>query len=227
MVKKMANVKEPSEEGAWVSVYNYVKDRIIKGAYGPGERLNEREISKLVNVSRTPTREALRILEFEGYVTNYTNRGAVVKKYSPEDLETIQKMLSLLEGLAVKLAIPKLTKNDIATLKKMTDKLWKIVMEEENYLDYLTLNFDFHLYFPKVVGNRELLDTISHLRGRIFRVYYAHMMLARNPEQFIKDHQELVDALEGKIKKRPEKIMEEHVNRSRKSLFGFHQSLGL
>ena len=53
----------------WVSVYEFVRDNIIEGTYCPGEKLNEREIAQLTNLSRTPTREALRVLEYEGFVT--------------------------------------------------------------------------------------------------------------------------------------------------------------
>ena len=108
---------------AWVSVYEFVKDRIIKGIYGPGEKLNERDIAQLVKVSRTPTREALRVLEYEGFVTNISKRGVFVKKYSPEELDTLHKMLVRLEGLAVEMAAPRLTGKDLADLQNMTHRL--------------------------------------------------------------------------------------------------------
>ena len=76
-------MEKPGSINSWVSVYEFLKDRIIKGIYGPGEKLNEREIAKLVNVSRTPTREALRVLEHEGFVTNITKRGFFCKKIFP------------------------------------------------------------------------------------------------------------------------------------------------
>jgi DNA-binding GntR family transcriptional regulator len=62
----------------WVSVYELLRGRIIAGTYCPGEKLNEREIAQLGNVSRTPTREALRVLEYEGFVTNIV-KGVFVK----------------------------------------------------------------------------------------------------------------------------------------------------
>jgi len=68
----------------WVSVYELLRGRIIAGTYCPGEKLNEREIAQLGNVSRTPTREALRVLEYEGFVTNISKKGVFVKKYSPD-----------------------------------------------------------------------------------------------------------------------------------------------
>ena len=199
----MRNLKETN---AWVSVYEFLKDKIIKGTYSPGERLNEREIANLVNVSRTPAREALRVLEYEGFVSNITKRGAVVKKYSPEELNVIHKMLIRLESLAVGMAGPKLSENDLTHLQEMNSR-FRSLASERKYNDFLTLNIEFHLFFPRITESRELLETISQLRKRIFRFTHAHIILADSPEQFVKDHQEIVDALRGKTNKKPAKLI--------------------
>jgi DNA-binding GntR family transcriptional regulator len=104
------------DKNAWVDVYEFLKDKIMKGIYCPGEKLNEREIAKLMDVSRTPTREALRVIEYEGFVTNIVKRGVFVKKYSPEELDTLHKMLIQLQGLAIEMAVPKLSDSDLTTL---------------------------------------------------------------------------------------------------------------
>jgi DNA-binding GntR family transcriptional regulator len=207
---------------AWVPVYEFLKDRIINGTYGPGEKLNEREIASLVKVSRTPTREALRVLESEGFVINIANRGVFVKKYSPEELDMLHKMLIRLESLAVEMAVPKLSEKDLTSLEKMTSRL-KSLASKRNYREYLTLNFEFHLFFARVTGSRELLDAIAQLRKRIFRFIYSHVTLAHNTEQYVIDHQEIIDALRGKTKKKPEKIMERHIEYSRKSFLNFYR----
>ncbi len=219
----MRNLKETN---AWVSVYEFLKDKIIKGTYSPGERLNEREIAHLVNVSRTPAREALRVLEYEGFVNNITKRGAVVKKYSPEELNVIHKMLIRLESLAVEMAGPKLSENDLTHLQEMNSR-FRSLASEQKYNDFLTLNIEFHLFFPRITESRELLETISQLRKRIFRFTHAHIILADSPEQFVKDHQDIVDALRDKTNKKPEKLMEAHIERSRKALFDVYQKFGV
>lgn len=215
----------PRSLNAWVSVYEFVKDKIITGMYNPGEKLNEREIAKLVNVSRTPTREALRILEHEGFVTNIAKRGVFVKKYSPEELDTLHRMLILLEGLAVEMAVPNLSKSDLTSLQKMTNRLRSLAFKK-NYRDYLAINNDFHLLFPRVTGSTELFDILSQLRKRTFRFYYAQIIVDDQFEQYVNDHQEMIDALRGKINKKPEKIMEKHIDRARKSFLNFNKKFG-
>jgi DNA-binding GntR family transcriptional regulator len=210
----------------WVSVYELLRNRIIAGTYCPGEKLNEREIAQLGNVSRTPTREALRVLEYEGFVTNISKKGVFVKKYTPEELDTLHRMLMRLEGLAVEMAAPKLSGNDISSLQKITHRLRSLVSKRD-YSQYFPLNIEFHLFFPRISGSEELLEAISQLRKRIFRFAYSQVIEDHETEEYLKDHQEIIDALRGKTYEKPEKIMERHVDRSRKSFLNFYRKLGL
>ena len=215
-------MKTSRNAAAWVGVYEVLRDRIINGTYSPGEKLGEREIAELVHVSRTPTREALRVLEYEGFVIKSGQGGIYVKKYSPEELDTLHKMLIRLEGLAVQMAIPKLSDSDLTNLQNLTDRM-SYMASKRRYGDYLGLNFDFHLLFPKITESKELIDTTSQLRKKIFRFYYSHIILANDPENYINDHQEIIDALRGKTAKKPEKLMENHVDRARRSFLEFYR----
>jgi DNA-binding GntR family transcriptional regulator len=214
------------DSNAWVNVYEFLKEKIIKGVYGPGEKLNEREIAKLVAVSRTPAREALRILEHEGFVTNVAKKGVYVKKYSPAELDTLHMMLVRLESLAVEMAASRLSEDDFDVLEKMNNRL-KALALKKNYADYLALNIDFHLFFPKATQSAELLDTISQLRKKIFRFYYTQIIVDEKFEQYVKDHQEIVDALRGKTGKKPEKLMEKHIESGRRSFLNFYKKFGV
>jgi DNA-binding GntR family transcriptional regulator len=213
------------DANARVTVYEFVKDKIIKGLYSPGEKLNESEIANSVNVSRTPAREALRALEHEGFVTTLTNKGVFVKKYSPAELDVLHRMLMPLEKLAVEMAASKLTVTDIRELEIMNRRL-KLLASEKNYGDYLALNIEFHLFFPKVTGSSELLDTLSQLKNRAFRFQYTQIIVDDQFEQYVDDHQEIIDALRGKGKEKPEIIMERHIDRGRKSFLEFYKKFG-
>jgi len=219
----LGNLKDSN---AWMKVYEHLRDGIIKGTYSPGERLNERQIAELVGVSRTPTREALKVLEYEGFVTNITKKGAVVKKYSLEELDMIHRMLTRLESLAVEMAVPKLSKDDIARLEEVNRRL-KALASERRYNDYFALSFEFHFFFPRATGSRELLDTISQLRKRAFRFHYGHLVQVHNSEQYTKDHQDMIDALKGKTRKKPEKLMEAHIERTRKAMWDYYRMFGI
>jgi DNA-binding GntR family transcriptional regulator len=224
--KKDAPMKKLKNSNAWMKVYEHLRGGIIKGTYSPGERINEREIAGLVGVSRTPTREALKVLEYEGFVNNITQKGAVVKKYSLGELDVIHRMLARLESLAVEMAAPRLTGKDLADLQKMTNRL-KSLAHKGNYSDYLTLNIEFHLFFARMSGSEELLEAISQLRKRIFRFAYSQVIADHETKDYLGDHQEMIDALMDKTREKPEKIMKRHVDRSRKSFLGFYKKIGL
>jgi len=223
--KEDAPMENLRNSNAWMKVYEHLRDGIIKGIYSPGERLNEREVAELVGVSRTPTREALKVLEYEGFVDNITKKGAVVKKYSVEELDVIHRMLTRLESLAVKMAAPKLSKDDIARLEEINKRLRKLA-SERRYTDYFVLSFEFHFFFPRATGSRELLETISQLRKRAFRFQYGHLMQVHNSRLYTKDHQDIIDALKGKTKKKPEKLMEAHMERTRKAIWDYYRMFG-
>ncbi len=218
-------MKKAENKNTWVRVYERLKEEIIKGTYSPGEKLNEREIAELMNVSRTPTREALKALEYEGFVSNVAKKGVVVKKYSPEELDVLHKMLVRLEGLAVEMAVPKLNEKDILELEDITNRMRSLV-KEKNYTEYLTLNFEFHLFFARKTESRELFDIMRQLRARIFRFYYAQITLREDTEQWVKDHQDIVDALRGRTDASPYKIMEQHIDHARQHFLTFYRSFG-
>ena len=223
--KELSALKKQENTNAWVSVYDYLKEAIIKGTYGPGEKLNEREIAELMKVSRTPTREALRMLEHEGFVSTTARRGVAVKKYSPEELDTLHKMLIRLESLAVEMAAPKLTDADILLLEKMTNRM-KSLVEKRNYREYLTVNFEFHLFFARKTESKELLDTVTSLRTKIFRFYYAQITLREDTALWVRHHQEIIDALAGKSSAKPHRIMERHIDHARQHFLKFYRSFG-
>ena len=97
---------------------------------------------------------------------------------------------------------------------------------KKNYADYLALNIEFHLFFPKATQSAELFDTISQLRKRVFRFYYTQIIVDEKFEQYVKDHQEIVDALRGKTGQKPEKLMEKHIESGRRSFLNFYKKFG-
>jgi DNA-binding GntR family transcriptional regulator len=97
----------------------------------------------------------------------------------------------------------------------MTSRL-RPLASKRNYNDYLNLNIEFHLFFPRIAGSEELLEAISQLRKRIFRFAFWQVITDHETEQYLKDHQKIIDALMGKTKEKPKKIMERHIDRSRK-----------
>ena len=102
-------------------VFNNIKDGILTGRLRPGERLLENQLAEELGVSRTPIREALRMLEIENLVDLIPRKGAQVKKMSEKDIKDVLEIRKVLEELASGIAAENITKQEIAELKKLQD----------------------------------------------------------------------------------------------------------
>src|SRR5471032_1642269 len=89
---------------------------IIEGELAPGARLNERELSERLGVSRTPLREAFRMLAADGLLVQLPNRGAQVVSLSADDVRHAFEVMATLEGLSGELAVARVTEGDLADL---------------------------------------------------------------------------------------------------------------
>jgi DNA-binding GntR family transcriptional regulator len=207
-------------------VYESLKERIMEGSLKPGEKLNERELAKEANVSRTPIREALRRLEHEGFVENLRQRGAFVKKYSPEELDVLHQMLFRMESLALELAAPKLRDDDFVKLQEMLS-LMQSEVEERDTKRFISLNMSFHLFFAEKTGSAELARTIALLLGQIMRLLYVRIAVGADATLYIEEHQKILDSLQGKSETSPVETLGKHIERSRRSVLRFYENVEL
>ncbi|RME62084.1 MAG: GntR family transcriptional regulator [Alphaproteobacteria bacterium] len=101
--------------------YQAIRDAILSGHFQPGERLTEEELASACGVSRTPVRDALRVLASELYVTSVPNHGTFVTQWSIEDIETIFELRALLEGYGARRAAARIGAPQIAELETQAD----------------------------------------------------------------------------------------------------------
>jgi len=142
-------------------VIDELREAIVRGHFKPGEKLDQEEIAELLNVSRIPVRQALRTLTAEGLVKMYPHRGAVVAELSREELEEIYFLRGVLEGVAARLAAPKMDEVHIAKLQAILEK-----MDQLTDLDgWLDLNRDFHNTIYDVIDRPRLRAMIESLRN--------------------------------------------------------------
>ena len=139
-------------------VYQNIKFQIIIGTLKPGTRLPEEELSKAMNISRAPIREAFNRLEKEGFVTVIPRKGATVSKITAQAIEDIFEIRGSLESLAVKKSIGKIS---IEKLEKVIDKFKKFINKPtsvENCIQYLALDKKFHDLLSQNCGNKKLKE---------------------------------------------------------------------
>lgn len=152
-------VVEPSST-AQHQAYCHIRRRILSGAIGPGERINLAEVADALHLSRMPVREALRHLDAEGLVVMRPNRGASVIDLTPEEVEEYFQIRAALEGLAVGLAAPHLTDDDLEQLVLAKDRMDRAKEEPGRWLELHRL---FHLGLFRECNRPRLIREIGRI----------------------------------------------------------------
>lgn len=202
------------------NIYNQLKERIISGELSPGEKLNEIEIGKKMNVSRTPIRESFRRLQVDGYVTFTPNKGVFVTKYPPEEIKEAYDIIGILEGYAAELAANNITDKELTILRNHQNKLTEYSLEQRNH-EYAEENHKFHQYIISLSGSSTLVKTISALRSRVFKYRFISVTIPGYLEKYASDHEQIIDSLEKKDSVRAGICMKNHVDFVKNILVSF------
>ena len=189
----------------------YVADRlreaILRGQLKPGQKLDQNELAELLNVSRSPVREALRTLAAEGLVEVYPHRGAVVAELSPEEFEEISIIRVVLEGMAAHLAAPHIDDERIALLKD-------ILAELDNTTDldrWVELNRRFHNTIYQAVHRPRLLSFIENLRITMTPYIRQYITSDEHLNAARKGHRRILEACINRDEMLAQKETESHL----------------
>lgn len=186
-----------------------IRDYILKGSLKPGERLTEPSLSKLLGISRTPIREALRLLEIEGFVEIIPRRGAVVTVITDKDVDEIFELKIKLESLAAKNASRHMKPSDIEKLKTINDKIESYI-SSNNVTQMMKLNSEFHSVFMSRCDNGRLLKFLESLSLQFKMATAFSFSVTGRIKEVVKEHNQMIDAFESKNEKQIEKLVEAH-----------------
>lgn len=200
--------------------YVRIRDLIDNGDLRAGERLVENQISEMIDVGRTPIREALRRLEAEGFVDVLANKGAVVKKISLKEMREIYDLIALLEGHATEIATENIKAADKAKLKAIQKHLKKS-RKVKDYRTWMENNALFHSYFSERSGSGTLYKLISQLRTRAARYRFMAVIVPGSLGKYIRAHEEILGAVLKGESKKAGKLMREHVLDAKEKLIEF------
>ncbi len=158
-------------------VADYLRERIISGVYPRGSRLKQAEIAEQLQLSITPVREALKILEAEGYVSGGSYKGARVVPFDPTASSEILQLRLMLESHLVRAAIERITTEDFKALRELADEFAQAFAEGDR-ARARGVNYRFHrklydiaeqpqtLHFVQILWARYPFDLINSAEGR-------------------------------------------------------------
>lgn len=150
--------------------YLSVRELIISGKIKPGTRLPEEELSKQMNISRAPIREALNMLEREGFTAIIPRRGAIVTEVTWELVQDVWEMRVLLEPYAARASIHMITDAEIDQIDCLVQRTIK---HPDDINSYIECDLQLHALLNKHVSNRYLKDYISTTASHSLRVRYV------------------------------------------------------
>lgn len=176
------------------SVASRLRDMITEDVLAPGARLNERTLCELLGVSRTPLREAFRLLAAEGLVTLEPNRGAQVVALSEEDIRESFEVMSSLEALSGELACRHITDDEVAEIRALTFEMLACHARKD-LASYYRINREIHDRINQAARNRLLVQTYQTLNKRIQNLRFRSNFDQQKWDQACKDHASMVDAL--------------------------------
>jgi DNA-binding GntR family transcriptional regulator len=184
-----------------------LKAGIANGTFKPGQRLVETHLSELFGVNRSRIREALRKLEQDGFAKIIPNVGAFVLEFSQKDIEHIYDLMSVLEGLAVRVITPYMTNEQLESMEVLIKKM----ETTEKTTQFYKYNNDLHTLLITWSENDYLIKLTENLRLRIRCIILQNLYGPGQIAASIREHRELLQVMKQRKAERAEKLMRNHI----------------
>lgn len=192
-------------------VFNTLRQGILRGLLPPGLRLMEIQLAKQLGVSRTPVREAIRMLELEGLVTTIPRKGAEVAEITPKDLQDVLEVRCALEALAVELACKTITDEDLHKLRAVLGKFRHLVPNGD-VSQLAECDVEFHDIIIQSTQNKRLIQLLNNLREQMYRYRLEYLKDFSTHQLLIKEHETILDCLEQRNVEGAKNIIRAHIN---------------
>jgi DNA-binding GntR family transcriptional regulator len=187
-----------------------LRDLIVQGELAPGSRLNERVLSARLGVSRTPLREAIKLLATEGLVDLLPNRGAVVAPIDPARIAETLAVMGALESLAGELVCARASDESLAEIRALHYDM--LAMHARRDLDgYFRYNQAIHLKLVEASGNAVLAQTYRQLNANVRRVRYMANLSPERWDAAVQEHEAILAALAARDAARLKRLLRDHL----------------
>lgn len=191
-------------------VFNTLREAILKGEIKPGERLMELQLAAKLGVSRTPIREAIRMLEQEGLAVTVPRRGAEVAKMTEKDMQDVLQVREALDELAASIACELITEEELEQLEQaMRD--FESAARTKDIKRIADTDMVFHDIIYQATRNPKLVNILNNLREQMYRYRVEYLKGEENYPVLLKEHREILAGFRAKDKKLVTDIMRRHV----------------
>jgi DNA-binding GntR family transcriptional regulator len=193
------------------ALYQEVADRLRQQIYSrtlePGSWIDEMKLSEEFGISRTPLREALKVLAVEGLVTMKLRRGAYVTEVSRDDVAQVYHLLALVESDAAAQVAAQASAAQRAHLRQLHAQLEKQVRQRDAFF---ATNEQFHMALLDIAGNRWAMQIVTDLR-KVMKLNRHHSLFKQGRlSDSLAEHRALMDAIEARDANRARELMRSH-----------------
>jgi DNA-binding GntR family transcriptional regulator len=209
----MQDARRASPEGSaslHAEILTRLRDFIVEGHLPPGARVPERQLCETLAVSRTPLREALKVLAAEGLIELLPNRGARVREFAEKDIREVFEIVAGLEFVAGRLACEAISDEEIAAIERMHYDMYTHYMRRE-LGEYFQLNQKIHEAIVEASQNLILRSAYASYNALIGRIRYAANLHRNRWSEAMREHEAMVDALRRRAGEELGLLMFEHM----------------
>lgn len=194
-----------------VQVSKKIQDEIVYGHLAPGTKLDEVKLCEKYGVSRTPIREALKLLASEGLVEIRPRRGAIIPALNIVKLFEMFEVMAYLEGMCGRLAARRINEEEKAELLSLHNQCKEYVVDD-NTENYYEANRKFHFFLYQLSHNSFLIEQASNLHNRLHPYRRLQLRVNNRMQHSFEEHQRIVDAVINSDEDLAESLLKEHVS---------------
>ncbi len=210
----MAEVIEISRLQLHDQVAARLRTILVEGRIAPGAKLNERELCEQLRVSRTPLREAIKLLAAEGLVDLLPNRGAVAVKLTEADVLNTFEVLAMMEGMAGELAAQRITEPELAELRALHYEMMACYARRD-LSGYYRLNSLIHTGINEAARNPVLAGSYRSINARVQSLRFRTNQDEAKWKSAVHEHEQMIEALQAHDAAALRQVLTAHVLRKR------------
>jgi DNA-binding GntR family transcriptional regulator len=175
--------------------HQILRDAILSNKILPGERLSVSELARRMQISRTPVREAVQRLIYDGLAVHVPHRGADVVRVNVEDLRQLYTVREALDGLAASLACRRAVREDLEELDEILREHEVLVRRNADPKEHIELDIRFHERIRERSGNPHLVEMLGRIQGKSHLAMHSLWRGAESPRRALEEHREILEAL--------------------------------
>jgi DNA-binding GntR family transcriptional regulator len=200
----------PPQRALRNDVYDALRRALVQGALKPGQRINEAEIARQMQISRAPIREAIRQLEQEGLLESVPRRGTFVPSLSRDDVEEVYTLRADLEARAVRRVVPRLTPEELTTLASFVETMCSAGVKRDLAM-LLEADIQFHRTIVEAAGWPRLRKLWEGLHPQTLTLYTLNTLTDWSPLDHARRHEPLLAAIQSGDPEAATAAIQEHI----------------